>query len=235
MLVFNKVQARAEISQANNALTILGKAADATGGDSLFQNIRNFTIITDSEISGAQGKTKLTISETVELPNRTKQVFELQAGKRIQVLNGQDSWKRVASKTEPLGRLEQREMERGLFRDTISLFQRYKTDELTITRLEDEVLGGKRIFVLQIKNVAGDFFELAIDSERYLILKKTYRGAAESGLVQLQEVYGDYREVSGIMLPHQITVTANNKVFIQSTVTAFSVNRKLGDEFFYED
>lgn len=215
---------------------ILKKAVAAAGGIETFKKIDNFTIKTQNEITGAQTKTKLTVTETMQLPNKTKQIMQLPIGTRIQVLNGDNSWKKLNSTVSDLTQAEKREMQRGLFRDIINLFKRFDDDDyLEVKYFSDETLGGETHYVLQIKNSTGDFFNLYINSKTYLVQKKTYHGATEVGLATLEEIYSDYKEVDGIKIPHRTVVKANGKQFIDSIVVDAKINSKLAEGFFFED
>ncbi len=211
---------------------IFRQAVKCAGGAEAFQRLENITIKTQSQIFSGQKKIELTVTETIDLPNRTKQVMQLAAGKRIQVLNGSNSWKQLNDEMSALSALEKREMERGLFRDLVNLFQGVGRDEVTVTYLNDSNMAGEALHVLQIKNKKGDFFHLYIDASTYFVKKKTYHGAAETDLASFAEVYSNYKEVGGIQLPHKTIVMVNGRKFMESLVVDVQINSELGKEFF---
>jgi len=217
-------------AQAVSGVTVLKKAIAAAGGVEKFKQIQNFTIVTQSELG--RSKTALMVTETIQLPNKTKQVMELANGVRTQVLYGSQSWKQINDEVSALSALEKREMERGLFRDVINLFQNFDNPTLRIHYVGQEVLGGKTSNVLEIKNLGGDFFNLYIDAESNIVIRKTYRGAPEIGLATMQEMYSDYKEVEGILIPHRIVVEVNGKTFTKSEVLEVKINSKLAADFF---
>ncbi len=217
----------------DKARQILRQAVEAAGGAETFQNIENFTIKTESEIKGRQTKVQLTVTETIQLPDKTKQVMQLQNGTRIQVLNGKDSWKQIGDEFSALSALEQREMERGLFRDVINLLKYYDSPGYRIEYLNRESIGGDTFHILQVKNITNDYFSIHINAETFLVHKKTYQGAAEAGLATIEEVYSNYREVEGVMIPYRTVVRANGRDFIDSIVLEVAFNKELDSEFFY--
>ncbi len=225
-------QTPAGAQQPESAQEILARAVDAAGGRAAFQRIRNFRVRTESMIYQPQTRLKLVVTETVELPDKTRQVMELTGGERIQVLNGEKSWKSLNGEISGLSEAEKREMQRGLFRDTISLFRRQSWDDLNIAYLDREVLGDQANHVVQVAQKQGDFFRLYIDSKTYLISKKAYHGAPEVGLALLEEIYSDYREVDGIKLPFRTEVRANGRKFIESRVLNVEFNLDLPEDFF---
>jgi hypothetical protein len=227
-------QEKAETNKASllRGTEILLKAVEASGGLENFQAIKNFRIKTQNKLSLSQKDMQLTVTETVMLPDKTKQVFEMPEGKRVQVLNGETGWLQIGPTMRDLALTEKREMKRGLFRDTINLFQRIKSEELKIQYFGDETLGGKTFHVLHISNKAGDFFNINIDAETFLIAKKIYHGSSEVGLATLEEIYSDYREVDGIKLPFHTVVRANGKKFIDSVVIEAKLNIEIEEGFF---
>ena len=88
--------------------SILEKAIEASGGKKVFAGITNFTIKTKSEITGLS-KISLTVTETILLPDKTKQILVLANGTRIQVLAGSQSWKQINSDVSALSSREKRE------------------------------------------------------------------------------------------------------------------------------
>ncbi|MFQ5865384.1 MAG: hypothetical protein ACE5IW_09175 [bacterium] len=211
---------------------ILQKAVEAAGGLEKFAEIKSFRIKTQNVIYLTQNEMQLTVTETVMLPNQTKQVMEMPQGKRIQVLNGDNGWKQIGQNIYALTEAEKREMKRGLFRDTIRIYRMSGSEDLQIKYFGEESVGGEQLYVLQIKNKFGDFFNLYVDAESFLAVKKTYHGTSEVGLAMLEEIYSDYREVDGIKLPFHIEVRANGRKFIDSVVVDAKFNLEISEEFF---
>ncbi|NIR49618.1 outer membrane lipoprotein-sorting protein [candidate division KSB1 bacterium] len=228
-----------EISEKNSNVgkgrEILLKAVAAAGGLETFKQIDNFRIKTNSVIFQSQGQTPLTVTEVIQLPDKTKQTMALKQGKRVQVLNSDQSWKQVGNNISDLSEAEKREMRRGLFRETINIFRMTASDSLQVEYLDKETIGGQSSHILQIKNQSADFFRLYIDTATFLVTKKVYQGAPEVGLVTLEEKYSDYRTVDGIKIPFHTLVRANGRKFIESDVVEAKFNLPLEDDFFLKD
>ncbi len=216
------------------AQKMLMKSVEAAGGIEIIRTIDNFSIKTRNILEQPQTKTELIVTEIAWLPDKTKQIMKLPAGERIQVLHGDSGWKQVGKKISDLTQAETREMKKGLFRDTINLFKKSDNKELTIQYFGEEIIGEKTNFVLKINDNSGEFFNLYIDSETFLIAKKSYHGSSEVGLATLEEIYSDYREVDGIKIPFKTIVRANGRRFIDSEVIEAKFNLKLDEGFFYK-
>ncbi len=216
---------------------ILKKVIEAAGGVEAFGKIDNFRIKTESKIFGQRSTIELVVSETVQLPDKTKQVFELATGKRIQVLTGETGWSKTGETVTDLSNAEKREMKRGLFRDTINLFKRFADKALSMQYLGNEVVKKDTLFILTINNNSGEFFKLYVNSKTYFIVKKSYHGGGPEMaiLATLEEIYSDYREVDGLKIPFHTVVKANGKKFIESSVVEVKFNLDLGEGFFVKE
>lgn len=216
---------------------ILNKAIKVAGGIEAFAKIDNFRIRTESKIFGQRSIIDLAVTETVQLPDKTKQVFDLAAGQRIQVLNGETGWSKAGETIVDLSNAEKREMKRGLFRDTINLFKHFDNSNLTVQYFGEETVKNDTLLVLNIKNTSGEFFKLYVNSKTNLIDKKSYHGGGPEMaiLATLEEIYSDYREIDGIKIPFHTIVKANGKKFIESNVVEATFNLKLGAGFFLRE
>jgi len=216
---------------------ILKKAIEAAGGVEAYGKIDNFRIKTESKIFGQRSTIELVVSETVKLPDKTQQVFELASGQRIQVLNGEIGWSKTGETVADISNAEIREMKRGLFRDTINLFKRFDDADIDVQYLGKETIKKNTLFILNIKNNSGDFFKLYVNSKTHLIEKKSYHGGGPeiAILATLEEIYSDYHEVDGLKIPFHTVVKANGKKFIESTVVEAEFNVELSDDFFLKE
>lgn len=218
---------------ANKGEVIFGQAFEAAGGAAAFDKVENFRIQTENKVFGDQTVMRLTVTETAVLPDKTKQVMEVAAGRRVQVLNGNEGWKKIGSEISDLSQSEKREMARGLFRDLINVFKNREALNLSIEYFGEERVVQRRHHVLHLKNERGDFFNLYIDPETFLVAKKTYQGTSAVGFATLEERYSDYRVVDGIKLPFQTVVRARGRKFIESRVITAEFNVELGEDFFW--
>ncbi len=227
----SSIQAQYNQAADTTAISILEKAITAAGGLERFKAVQNLMIVTESELG--RSKTALTVTETMVLPDKTKQVMQLANGSRTQVLYGNQSWKQINDDAaSPLSALEKREMERGLFRDIVNLFKNFGGPDLRLRYQGEETIGGETAHLIEVKNQSGDFFDLYVDAKTNLIRKKTYRGAPEVGLANMEEIYSDYRKVDGLLIPHLIVVKVNGQDFTKSEVIDVAFNAELAADFF---
>lgn len=216
-----------------DAKEILLKAVQASGGLDKLKAVENFSIKTQNVIFQPSRKTELTITEIAELPDKSKQIWQLEQGQRIQVLNGGQSWKQMGKEISDLTKAEKREMQKGLIRTTINVFKESDSSSFSVEYVGKESLAGESSYVLLFTHESGDFFRMYIDTHNFFVTKKTYQGAPEVGLAFLEEIYSDYRKVEGIAIPFHTEVRANGRKFIETDVVEAKFNIDLKDDFFF--
>ncbi len=222
-------------TQLHDGREMLRKAVAAAGGFEKFQALENFSIKTRHVLYQSTTQTELIVVETALLPDKTKQVMTVSAGERVQVLNDKNSWKKMGTVYSDLIEAEKREMKRGLFLTTFNLFKLSASAELEVQYYGQETLGGKTNHVLHITNKSGDFLNLYVSAETYLVAKKTYSGAAEVGLATLEETYSDYRDIQGIKMPFHTIIKANGRPFMETSVVEAKLNVTLPEDFFWKN
>lgn len=227
----DSISGQTEMADAD-AQKIFAAAVEAAGGKAAFHDLKNFKIKTHSKIYQPQMTIELDVTEISELPDRTKQIMELPAGKRVQVLNGISGWKQLGGKVDDLTSAEKREIRRGLLKSTFYLFKHFDDPNLKVTFLGEETRNRQKYLSIQVKDITGDFVNLSINATSYLVERKIYQGASAAGLATLMESYSDYRKVDGIMIPFHTEVRANGKKFIDSVVTEAQINLSLRKDFF---
>jgi len=57
-----------------------------------------------------------------------------------------------------------------------------------------------------------------------MVLKKAYRGLGPGGMADMEEVYSDYREVSGIQVPFRVVGHQNGVPFIETVIAEVRFN-----------
>jgi len=222
----------AQQADSVNAREILKKAVTAAGGAEAFEKLHRFRIRAQSRIFQPQTTIEFEFTEISELPDKTKHILALAAGRRVQVMTGNTGWKAIGGRISSLTSAEVREMQRGLRKSTFYLFKNAENPDYRVEFLGEESSDAGRYWVLQIKDITGDFVNLYVNVQTYLIARKSYQGASEAGLATLVESYSDYREVGGIMMPFRTEVRANGKKFIESEVLEAEINPPLKEDFF---
>lgn len=92
---------------------------------------------------------------------------------------------------------------------------------------------GKKLIRLLVTYKLTTTFALLLDPDTYLIFRRIEErvdlfGRATRVIVQ----YGDYRPVSGVLIPHLLSVGVNGKVIQQTKINAVEANPEIADDAF---
>jgi hypothetical protein len=82
----------------------------------------------------------------------------------------------------------------------------------------------------EIKDKDGAWLRIHLDEKTGLPAKANYMAADRSGPVEAEAVYGDWKEVDGIKLPHKISVTQGGKPAAEISVTEYTMNSSVSAE-----
>ncbi|MDP2961026.1 MAG: hypothetical protein Q8N71_06340, partial [candidate division Zixibacteria bacterium] len=111
----------------------------------------------------------------------------------------------------------------------INLFQ---ATDLKIQFLGAEEYEGKKLDVILISDPAGNELKIYVDQTTYLPVKQTYRGSGMTGPATMEEIFSDFRDVSGVKLPfHQLTNSDGQK-FAESKVLEVNINPEVDPNLF---
>jgi len=125
-------------------------------------------------------------------------------------------------------------MKRGLFRDLLHLYARCNDPDLRIRYIDEKKVAGEHVHIIRVMNLTGDFVDLHIDVESDRVIRKSYQGGAEVKLATLEEVYSDYQDFAGVMLPLITRVTANGKLFLFTRMLTAEFDLELSAETFVD-
>lgn len=218
--------AAAPVSEADRAraLEILGQARQALGGQAFSEQ--------RSQISKGSGSVtppgmpqplpiqSLTVYEV--FPARSRTEMTLPFGPMVQASDGQTGWVNVMNRVQEQPELAQEQY------FGFNVLRRFDQPGYRVRPLADAEVNGKPAQVVEIADEAGHATRFFIDPQTHLVLKTGF----ESGGQTAETVYTDYREVSGIQIPHAMTVFQNGSPMAEMTLTEVQVNPAIDDALF---
>ena len=87
--------------------------------------------------------------------------------------------------------------------------------------------------MLLIKSADGQIsYKLALNAKTFIPVGKIYFGQTIMGPANLTEIYSDYREVSGIMVPYAITIESESGKTAEVKITEFNINPVIDENIF---
>jgi hypothetical protein len=127
--------------------------------------------------------------------------------------------------------------------DTATSLYTVQKDPICLSRFNDrydfELLGereaaGRKTLALSVKGL--ETFTLFIDPETYLPVSATFTGTVigtgKAEKVNYEEIFYDYREVSGIKIPFYVTLNANGRKTSEYKVKEFKFNIPMEKDLF---
>jgi hypothetical protein len=118
-------------------------------------------------------------------------------------------------------------------RDIITLLIDATEGRLTVRKLTDNTTAdGRPVQVLEISGPQLDRVRLFID-QQMMIVGQAYSVAAPDGRQILsEEVFSDYRLVSGIRVPYEAQLLQNGHPILKRTITRVAINDPVPDTLF---
>ena len=139
-------------------------------------------------------------------PNKARIEFVVQGMTGVQAVDGEVAWQIMPfmGKTEPEPMPE--ELAKPVFEmaDFDGPLVNWKEDGNEVEYLGIEDVEGTATHKLEITLGSGDVRYIYLDSDYYLPIKSSGRVHMQGQEMDVETIYGDYKEVAGLMLPHSL-------------------------------
>lgn len=206
------------------AITVLKKFADATGGAANYKKVKALKMVGKVEIAAAG------ISGTLEViqvaPNMIATKAEMpQVGSQSQGTNGEVGWD-ISTMMGPR-LLEDKELER--LQDQANLARIYEPEkyykEMKVVGIEE--IRDQKCYKMKLTKKNGDQSTeyYAVDSGMQICSESTME--TQMGAIEIKSFVSDYNEVGGIKLPHKIEAEFPNGISQLVTFETVEVNPEL--------
>ncbi|HTU92517.1 MAG TPA: hypothetical protein VMF69_20720 [Gemmataceae bacterium] len=209
---------------------IVARAIKAHGGD----NLEKFK----GSISKSKGKLldlEYTTESTLQLPDRSRTVAESKLGKFVQVLNGDKGWIKLGDLSRECVKEELDEMREQFNAMQISHLAVLTDKEYKLSPLGEEKIDERPAIGMHVEHKGFRDINLYFDKENSLLLKMEtrikdpLRGGEE---IAAETLYGDYKDVDGVMTAFKVTIKYDGKVYIDSEVTEMKYAERIDDSYF---
>jgi len=200
---------------------LLEAAQQSMGGADKLAAVKDCTMVADVEFSGAGGA-KMKAKQTTRwlAPSHIRQENELPFGKMAIYFDGSTGWLVSPQGSMPLGGPVLKQAQGQVFRNLFTL--------LTSDRNPDRKVNAAGPGVVEISDKQGDLAIVSVDPKTGMPLKVSYQSVQVKGpSSNVDEVYGDWKEVSGVRLPHKITIRQDERVAAEVTIQQWILNSGL--------
>jgi outer membrane lipoprotein-sorting protein len=210
---------------------VLKKNYAAKGGLDKINAIKTIIVAGTGSQHGVEFPMKL-ISKR---PNKIIIEAEVMGKKIIQAYNGKEAWWIMPL----MGINEPTKMPEEEAKDTIEQAEMqnplvdYKKLGHKLEFIGKEDMEGTSVYKLKLTaKDTGKETLFFLDEESGIEIKtSSYRKKDETEML-VESFFGDYKEVAGVMMPHQIEARMNGQVLMNITIVSYKVNEEVADSAF---
>jgi hypothetical protein len=169
------------------------------------------------------------------MPDRLRMAAESKLGKLVQVINGDKGWVKLGELSRECIKEELPEMREQLNALRVSRLTVLTEKEYKLSALGEENIDGRQAIGIRVEHKGYRDVNLFFDKESYLLLKMQapikdmLRGGEE---VAAETVFGDYRDIDGVMTAHKFTIMYDGKAYNEGEVTEVKYSESLDDNAF---
>ena len=208
---------------------ILDQVIKASGGKEAFKSITNSVIKTETSASTPQGEFQISMITFHIFPDKIRQEMSMPFGTIVTVFDGEKGWIVSPQGIQDLPESQLREVKSELFRGRFHLFL---ADDLRVQFMGEESVDNKKVGVILISDPAGNQVKMYVDQKTYLPLKESYHGTTMMGPATVEQIFSDYREVSGVRVPFSIKSFANEQKMAETKILEINFNTQIDPELF---
>lgn len=211
---------------------IINASIDAYGGLANIKEINNMTLVQETTIVTPQGEFKIESTDTYVFPDKVRSELKMPFGEMIMVLDGENGWMKGPQGIQDLPKSQLEAMKKSLKRNTLLLFQSLQKEGTILQALDPEEIEGQEVDIVYITDAEGNVTKFAISPETHLIVQKSYQGQTMMGPAQLEEIFSDYQDISGIKIAYHSIVNADGKKFTETKVIEAKTNTEIPEPLF---
>jgi predicted Zn-dependent peptidase len=208
---------------------ILDQVIKAVGGKEVFKTITNSVTKTQTSVSTPQGEFQISSTVFHIFPDKVRQEISMPFGTMVTVFDGEKGWMTSPQGTQDLPESQLKEVRSELFRSHFHLFL---ADDLKVQFMGEESLEDKKVDVILISDPAGNQLKMYVDQMTHLPAKESYQGTTMMGPGNVEEIFSDYREVSGVKTPFSIKSFANGQKVAETKILEVNFNTQIDPELF---
>lgn len=218
--------------EGSRAKALLDKVIAAKGGLATLRAIKNIKAVSAEVMKAASGNVEAVRTTYVEYPNRVRVETKLPQGPQVQIYDGTHAWLRDEAGVHDLPDRTLRDVDASLKRDTVTALLAAERGEVRARILPDvKDDAGKLRHGLELSNPRFNPLVLYIDPDTNLIVKEAYV-AEVSGQPLVEELFSDYRRVSGLQVAFTAEVRRGGQTLLERHITDITINGPIDPALF---
>lgn len=218
---------------AARARAILADAVKAAGGRERLDQIRVVTLTGETVITSPIGQVRSQRRILLALPDRLRVEVNLSGLTLIQGFDGKTGWISGPMGVQQLPPAAFKELRSTLKRLTFVFYRTCESEGVTLSSAGTVEWEGKSVDVIRYAD-AEDTFTLFFDSTSHRLVRLAYQGRDpfSGASIEAEDLYFDYREVSGVSYPFLTVTRHGGKTFSEFRVSELALNHSVDDAVF---
>jgi zinc protease len=208
-----------------DARRLLTEAIAAKGGLDRLRAVSRIKATTRSTNIGPNNQRDTVDTVTyLEYPNRVRVESRNGRAELVQVFDGQRAWVKDPAGVHDVPEEMVRDLESSFQRDTIAVLLAANDGRVNVRLLPDaKDDGGKVLRALEFSSPTLDPMVMYLDPATHLVAKQTYV-AGGAGRPLIEEIFDDYRPVSGVSVAFKATLRVGGQPVLERVVTDIEIN-----------
>jgi outer membrane lipoprotein-sorting protein len=221
---------------AQTADEIVQKNLEAKGGEEAWLALESARITATMQMGGgAAGAVEAPVILEIKRPDKVRMEFTMQGMTAINAFDGEIGWTVMPflGKTEPEEMAEDQLKQVKEMADFEGPLVNYEEKGHTVELLGTEEVDGTPAYKLRVNKANGDVIDLFIDQEYFIEFKQETTQEVQGNEIKVSTVYGDYKEVDGLLLAHSMEMSfGDNPAQQVITLNSVEFDVELPDERF---
>ena len=214
-----KEAAKADTASLEKGKQLLQRLQQALGGADKLSSITDVEYQANVTIQAGGGGMNVKQHNAFLLPSSMRQDLEAPFGKQSVYFSGQSGWVSGPQGTQNLPPALVKQVRGELFRELFTL--------ALSDRDADRIVNATDNQTLEISDKQGDQVRIQLDGATGLPHSLFYAETGQTGPVEVEQTYSDWREVNGVKAPFKAVILQNGKKFADATFQDYKINSGL--------
>ncbi|MDD4052235.1 MAG: pitrilysin family protein [candidate division Zixibacteria bacterium] len=202
---------------------MLLKTVDACGGVAAFKKIKSINSSGKMTMNTPQGAFTIDVKSLEVFPDKSREEVVTPMGSQIMVISGADGWMEAGGQKQMLPAAQVAESKKENDRNTTMLFARADNPDYKVAYKGEEDFQGKKAIRLEFLAASGVQFSLFVDPAGYMPVGMKFSGQTMAGPGTAEQIYNEYKEISGVKLPVKMTINAGGMTIeMEKTMTTIN-------------
>ena len=216
---------------------VVAKALDAQGGAAKLAKLQAATGKIKGTFHGMGAAFEFTGEYASHGADKYKVDIEFDvAGQKlrfVQVLAGNEGWRRLGDDTEAMDQEELAEAKEEAYAEWVSSLTPLTDKQFTLSPLGELAIEQRQTVGVKVASKGHRDVDLYFDKETGLLAKIATQAMDDGGqLVSEETLLSEYREFNGIKQPTKYNIKRDGKLYMESEVTEVRLVEKLDDSVF---